>query len=136
MVRSITCRHNQNTDETYTVVQSLKSLIYFYQQLDVTNDEYLKELKAGIESIDDFDACTLQKFPCLVKKKLDKIYNETLDMATLDEVSKCKELVKKEVMAALLLCGSDKLNYYGLKSMLAQHMSMGMNHTPVQLMKL
>ena len=65
----------------------------------------------------DFDACTLGKFPCLVKKKLKKVYNKTINMAAPDEVSKCKELGKKEVMAALLLSGSDKLHYDGLKSM-------------------
>ena len=51
-------------------------------------------------------------------------------MATLDQVSKCKKLVKNEVMAALLLSGFNKLHYGGLKSMLTQHMYMGMNQYP------
>ena len=84
LVRSICCRHDQSTDKTYAIVQLLKSLIYFY--------EYLKEFKSCFESINDFDACTLGKFPCLVKKNLDKVYNKTLDMATQDEISKYKDL--------------------------------------------
>ena len=120
MIRDISCRHDQNTDKTYAIVQSLKSLKYFYQRPHVANNEYLKEFKACVETIKDFDACTLGKFQCLVKKKLEKVYNKTIDMATPDEVSKCKDLVKKEVMAALLLSGSDKLCFGGLKSTLAQ----------------
>ena len=95
-IRGICCRHDKNTDETYIIFQSLKSLIYFYQQPNATNNDYLKEFKACIESIKDFDSCTLRKFSCLVKKKLDKIYNKTLDMATQDEIDKHEELVKKK----------------------------------------
>ena len=63
----------------YAVVTSLKSLFFFYQKPGTTNDEYLKEFKACIESIEDFDACTLGKFPCLVKKKLAKTFHKTIN---------------------------------------------------------
>ena len=42
------------------MVMSLKNLFYFYQKPETLNDEYLKEFKAHVESIDDFDACTLR----------------------------------------------------------------------------
>ena len=86
---------------------SVKNLFYFYQKPETTNDEYLKEFNAWVESIDDFDAYTLGKFPCLVKKKLEKTYNKTIETATQNEIDACKEKVKNEVMAALLLSGTD-----------------------------
>ena len=77
--------------------------------------------------MDDFDASTLGKFPFLVKEKLSKMFNTTIDEATQDEIHKCEDMVKKEVIAALLLSGSDKIRFIGLKSTVAQHMSMGTN---------
>ena len=65
-------KHDQNTDETYAVIMSVKNLFYFYQKPETPNDEYLKEFKARVESINNFDACILRKFPCLVKKNLKK----------------------------------------------------------------
>ena len=70
---SICYKHDQNTDETYAVIMSVKYLFYFYQKTETQNDEYLKEFKARVESINNFDACILRKLPCLVKKKLKKI---------------------------------------------------------------
>ena len=75
LIWSICCQHEQNACETYAMVRSMKSFFYFYQKRDTSNDEYLKEFKARVESLDDFDACTFGKFPCLVKKKLSKWYN-------------------------------------------------------------
>ena len=39
-----------------------------------------------------------------------------------------KEVVKKEIMAALILHAADKFEHGGLKGTLAQHMLMGTNH--------
>ena len=109
---------------------SVKNLFYFYQKPETTNDEYLKEFNAWVESIDDFDAYTLGKFPCLVKKKLEKTYNKTIETATQSEIDAYKKMVKKEVMAAVLLSGAAKIHYGRLKSTLAQHMSMRTNQYP------
>ena len=105
----------------------MKSLFYFYQNPDTSNDEYLKEFKAREESLDHFDACTLGKFPCLVKKNS---ANYTTNRFCEHELKTSEEVVKKEVMAALLLSGADILRYGGLKSTLAQHLSMGINQYP------
>ena len=104
------------------MVQLLNSLLYFYQKPEASNNEYLKEFKAHVESIDDLDACTLGKIS-FGEGKLNKTYNKTIDVATHDEI-------KKEVMSVLLLIGSNKLQYGDLKSMLAQHTSMGTNYYP------
>ena len=45
-------------------------------------------------------------------------------------IEQCEKAVKKETMAALLLHGADKVRYGGLKSTLAQNMSMKMNQYP------
>ena len=61
MIRRLCCRHDQNNYETYVVVTSLKGLLYFHQKTDVTNNKYLKEFKARVKSIDDYNACILGK---------------------------------------------------------------------------
>ena len=132
LIQSICCWHDQNADKTYAMEQSIKGLFYFYQKLDTSNAEYLKEYKAQVESLDDFESCTLGKFPCLVKKKLSKLYNKTIDEAIEDEIKMSKEGVKKEV---ILISGADKLRYGGLKSTLDQHLSMGMNQYPCTVNK-
>ena len=43
-----------------------------------------------VKSMDDFDACVLGKFPCLIKGKLLKRYEKTLDKNS----QKCEEAVK------------------------------------------
>ena len=45
------------------VESSIKALFYFYQKPDMTNDEYLKEFKAWVKSMDDYNAFVLGKFP-------------------------------------------------------------------------
>ena len=68
MIRGLCCRHDHSNNETYLVVTSLKNLVYYYQKPEATNGKQLKEFKARVESADDFDACILGKFLCLVKK--------------------------------------------------------------------
>ena len=68
---------------------SLKNLLHFYQKPEMTNNEYLK-FKASVELIHDFDACILEKFPCLIKKKLEKIYHKTIEAAIQDEINTCE----------------------------------------------
>ena len=79
LIRGLCCRHDHNNDETCAVVMSLKNLFYYYQKPETTNYNYLKEFEARVESADDFDACVLGKFPCLVKKKLLKMYDKTFE---------------------------------------------------------
>ena len=93
----------------------------------MTNNEYLKEFKGRIESMDDYIACILGKFPCLKAMKMKKTYGTSVKEATEHEIIECQEVVKKEVMAAMFLHGLDEFLYGPLKSTLAQHMSMGMN---------
>ena len=55
------------------------------------------------------------------------IYSINIDDASESEAKVCIEMVKKEVMAALLLHGADKSQQGSPKSTLTQHMSMGKN---------
>ena len=64
-----------------------------------------------MESTKDFDACILEKIPCLVKKKLDKRFSRTMKIVSEAEAATCQNVVKKEVMAAILLHGADKFWY-------------------------
>ena len=79
MVRGMFCRHGQNNDEKYMVKMSLKNQLYFHQKPEVTNDEYLKEFKAKLESFDDYSACILRKSPCLVETKIEKTYSKNVN---------------------------------------------------------
>ena len=57
--------------------------------------------------MDEFNACILGKFPSY-EKKLAKMCNKTINNATKAKIMACQDIMKKEVMAALLLHGSDK----------------------------
>ena len=70
------------------------------------------------------------------QEKNEKTYNKTIETATQNEIDACKGIVKKEVMFALLLSVADKNCYGGLKSTLAQHMSMGINQYPCTVEKM
>ena len=62
------CRHDQNNKKTYAEVSSLKNLLYPYHKSDLTNNEYLKEFNARVESIDYFNTFILGKRPFLMKE--------------------------------------------------------------------
>ena len=68
MITGSPCHHGQNNEKTCAVMTFLKNLLYLYQKPVATNNKYLKEFKARLESIDNYNACILGKFPCLVKK--------------------------------------------------------------------
>ena len=69
MIKGLYCQHDENNDETYVVMTTLKTLIYFYKKSDVTNDEHMKEFKARVKSMDDFNWCIVGGFPFLIENK-------------------------------------------------------------------
>ena len=101
------------------MISFLKNLLYLYQQPEKMNIEYLKEFKARVKSMDDYRACVLGKFPCLVEDKMMEKFDKTMEVATQQEIEECERAIKKETMATLLLHGADKVRYGGLKSTLA-----------------
>ena len=44
----------------------------------MANDEYLKEFKAPVEFMDDYNSCVLGKFPCLMETKVKKCMKKKL----------------------------------------------------------
>ena len=74
----------------------------------MTNNKHLNKFKARVESMDAYNTCILGKCPCLAATKMKKTYIKTVANATENEIIECQEVVKKEVMAALFLHGSDK----------------------------
>ena len=75
--------------------------------------------------MDDYQACVLGKFPCLVEDKVLKKYDKRMEEAMQAEIIECKKAVKKEIMAALFIQGADQISYGGLKNTLSQNMLMG-----------
>ena len=73
----------------------------------MTNDKYLKEFKAQVKSINVYSACILENFHCLVETKIKK-YGKDTKSSTENEITACQEKVKKEVVTAMFLHGSDK----------------------------
>ena len=51
----------------YSLVMSLKNSLYS-KNTDGINDEYFKEFKANVESIDDYNACILGELHFIVEK--------------------------------------------------------------------
>ena len=135
LIRWFRCQHDLNNDKTSAVTSLLKNLLYLYQKPEETNDEYLKEFNARVESMDDYGACMLQKSPCLVEDKMMEKFDKMMEEAMQQEAEECEKAVKKETMAALLLHGADKVRCGGLKSTLSQNMSMGMNNIQGQQKK-
>ena len=130
LIRGLCCRHDLNNHKTYAMILSLKNLFYLYQKPEVSNHEYLKEFKARVQSMDDYQTCVLEKFPCLMEEKMLEKYDKSMDEATQAEIIECEKAVKKETMTALFIHGADKIGYGGLKRNLAQNMSMGSNQYP------
>ena len=97
LIRGLYCCHDLNNDKTYAVISSLKNLLYLYQKPEDTNNEYLKELKARVESMDDYRACMLRKFPCLIEDKMMKKFNKTMDKATQKEIEECEKAGKRRL---------------------------------------
>ena len=79
LIRGLCCQHDLNNNKTYAVISSVKKPLYPYQKPKVNNDEYLKEFKARVESMNDYRAGILGKFPCLLKDKMLEKYDETKD---------------------------------------------------------
>ena len=63
--------------------------------------------------MDDYMACVLGKFPCLMEDEMLEKYNKTMEEATQAEIKECQKVVKKEAMAALFLNGAVKIRYGG-----------------------
>ena len=82
LIRGLHCCHDLNNDKTYAIFSLLKNLFYVYQKLVEPNDEYLKEFKARVESMDDYKVCVLGKFPCLVEDKVIEKFNKTMEEVT------------------------------------------------------
>ena len=66
-----------------------------------------------VESIDNYNACILGKFPCLVEKDK-KLYNKNGEEAFESKLN-AKEAVTKDMMVALLLHGADSFGMEVLK---------------------
>ena len=105
MIKSLCFMHYQKNDEIYATVTSLKVLLYFFQRPDMINDKYPKESKARVESMNDYNACFLRKFPWLIKTKMEKKFGKSVADAIENEIMEYQEVVKKEVMAAMFLHG-------------------------------
>ena len=91
MIRSLCCRHSQSNNEIYAEVTSRKSLLFIYQKPEVANNEYLKDLKARVELIDNHKAYNMGKFPCLFQTKMKKKTQQTYRRCLESEVRHMKK---------------------------------------------
>ena len=73
-----------NNDKTNAVISSLKNIFYLYQKPEVSNNEYLKEFKARVQSMDDYQACVLGEIPCLIEEKMFEKHDKGMNEATQD----------------------------------------------------
>ena len=108
------------------MISSLKNCLYLYQKPDASNNEYPKEVKAEVETINDYRACVLGKFPCLVEDIIMEKYDKSMEDATQAEMEECS---KEGNHGSTFLHGADKIRYRGAKKHKnAEHVN---GHQPV-----
>ena len=80
------------------MISLLKDLMCLYQKPEASNNEYLKKFKAQVESMSDYRACMLGKFPCLVKDEKLQKYKKTMEEVTQSEIEDFQGTVKKQLL--------------------------------------
>ena len=45
LIRALCCKHNQNDDKVYVVMNSIRALFINFKKSDMCNDDYLKEFR-------------------------------------------------------------------------------------------
>ena len=94
-VHDFCCKHDQNNNKYYAVINSLRAWFINFQKNDQTNDEYLKEFQTCLATLDDYDANIVSLVPCLVEDAVKKVCGATVDLATEEEIKKANEYVFK-----------------------------------------
>ena len=84
-------------------MKSLKALLYYEQNEDISYDEHQQQFKASIEALEHFGGDDLHKLSYLLEKKRKLLYGKDEDHATQSEVKASKEINDYEVMVAMML---------------------------------
>ena len=71
LIRGFCCKHNQNNDKVYALMNSLRALFINFQKLDMRND-YLKKFPEPVAMLDDYNANVLDILSCLLKDEKKK----------------------------------------------------------------
>ena len=108
LIHGFCCKHNQNNNKYYAVINSLRAWFINFQKNDQTNDEYLKEFQTCLATLDDYDANIVSLVPCLVEETVKGLFGTTMDMATEEEIKKAKQYVLKKGSPTLLLIDTDQ----------------------------
>ena len=101
-IRGFYCKHDQNNDRFDAVFNSIQALFINFEK----NDQ-----ATGL-------------VPCLVEESVKEMFGTMIDQATEEE------LKKKRGSATLLLIGTDRNRYAGMKNQMQQNMAMGTNNYP------
>ena len=67
LVRGFCCRHDTNQEQTVVSAITIKSVMYYYPKLDVSNDDYYQQVKTRVKSVYDSGGEKLKKFTCLLE---------------------------------------------------------------------
>ena len=118
IICSFCCKHDINNDKYYAILNSLRLLFINFQSVEMTNDDYLKEVQGRMATLDDYNANIVDLLSCLLEGRVREQYNKDLANATDERNKNLKKYVLKRGSATLLLIGADQGCCASLKNQL------------------
>ena len=86
LIRGFCCKHDQNNNKYYIVINSLCALFINFQKNDKSNVDYLKEFQACMATLNDYNENVVDLVPCLMEDALKEIYGATMDTVIEEEI--------------------------------------------------
>ena len=99
----------------------------------MSNYDYVKEFKARVATLDDYNANILELASCLLEEGIKGKYNKNVHDANKTELKAATENVRKKTLAAFLLIAADCGWYSEMKNCFKQNMAMGTNNYPTSI---
>jgi hypothetical protein len=95
-----------------SIVNSLKNLIYFFQNAEQTNSEFHKDFTVLVKVIKEYGgAGLLTHFPNMIRKELSSKNIVDMSKAMPDKLKEAKSIVRDKFLAALMLNGANAAKY-------------------------
>ena len=101
-------------------MNNFKPLFIHFQKSDIGNDDYLKEFKARIAMLGDYNANILDMIPSLLEHKVKEKYKDIKNESK-KELKMAKENIRKKTSAALLLFDANHGSYDEMKMPQTDH---------------
>jgi hypothetical protein len=131
MIRDVCVGFASHEHGTYTAVQAMKTLFLFQQRDGQAPEDYVRDLESLSRSAEHYGGSLGDAFPGLVQRKLVGA-NWVADQANITDAerTRAKEEIGEEVLASLIVSGSNNKKYSPLKKTLKNEWLTGGDRYP------